>query len=107
MIEMKAPKSKFRQLVRDYGLKSATGILIADFRHHAVRRLVRAAMFVTQTELGLAEMWDDYLHDNMPDSWDDVNDDEATLERAQELLWLFVQHDLPKNMLEDLFMLRR
>lgn len=82
---------------------------LANLRHHAIRYWVRVGMFITGTELGLAEVWDDYFRDNIPESWESeyahYTDEQITI--GQDMLLSFIQNDVEKDLLNDLFVLRR
>ena len=94
----------FNQSRRDYGIRSALNITQGLLRHIAIRQWVRVGMKLTGTELGLADVWDDFYRDNIPESWEEYEDDK--IEDMQDGLLLFIQNDVNSTLLDDLFKLR-
>jgi hypothetical protein len=90
----------YRSWVRDYGVCKANGVAFTHARQILMQWIVRAGMFVTQTQFGFDNMWDDYLHDNLPMCWyghDETAYDDATMTAAHTLLIQFVREDMDED----------
>lgn len=72
-------------------------IAMMTMRVTLAQRLVRLIMCVLHVKFGHRDIWDDYLHDNTPDSWDDeryANYSDRDIELAHDLLIRFVRDDM-------------
>lgn len=79
---------------------------IYELRHRAIRAWLRVGMKLTGTELGLAEAWDDFYRDNIPESWEGLEWDDDKIELAQDALLIFISNDIEPDLLNDLFKLK-